>query len=690
MFYHGVSWALPILSVIIILATSAWGRLDNGDLWCWINNQHAPLRWWLFYGPLLIVILLLIVLYARILDSFIVAQASLDLLHEQTITLYDRYSAVSDLYVRPHANRTSQVRFNMYLYLVCFILIRLPSIASRFNEAITHQASPDWLILLHAMASPLQGLIDGLLFWRSEFVAKFVASTPYNYVLTNDDEFSKEKNRDRTNSPVGERKEEGPGWRRRNLFGKSRTLSQALNKGLSVLTVTWNTAGESFAPKQLGAFFLSMNIERFHIIAFGLQECSEDFWSQIISNAIGGDFSLAASEELGGVRLGIWISKAVSVSQIQKSKEGTGIGNVLTNKGGVGIKLNASRNDVDEADSAPISICFACAHLAAHMEYVEDRNLDVNQLFARLRFDGMKLEEVVAHCDVTFFIGDLNYRIEKRSKDILQAIENKNWDSLTESDQLVNQMLDRNVLSGFYEGKIDFPPTFKVVPKQLKLEYSKKREPAWCDRILFRCRDHVLLDQQFYTSSEDILTSDHRAVAAGFSTSLSPYLKKASNQNMFSWDVSFLKVELHVFSEDILHNSYPSEVYILFVNNQNPMSTMVTSQVGQRTRPEKFTFNALPSLKYECDLSTFRKSNVMFFIKDHSLVESDDLIGIGYLDFYKLASDVGFFSRGDPVEHNFVVRISKLSKRVALLSGTVVIGRRNLSKMTISNEEKKV
>lgn len=47
-----------------------------------------------------------------------------------------------------------------------------------------------------------------------------------------------------------------------------------------------------------------------------------------------------------------------------------------------------------------------------------------------------------------------------------------------------------SILSKFYEGPLNFDPTYKYDKNCNIYDTSKKnRIPAWCDRILF-CRDH--------------------------------------------------------------------------------------------------------------------------------------------------------------------------------------------------------
>lgn len=58
------------------------------------------------------------------------------------------------------------------------------------------------------------------------------------------------------------------------------------------------------------------------------------------------------------------------VSNIDYSKEATGVGRVMANKGGVAISFNFFE----------ARFCFVNTHLAAHQENIKDRNRDVKEV----------------------------------------------------------------------------------------------------------------------------------------------------------------------------------------------------------------------------------------------------------------------------------------------------------------------
>eukprot|EP00475_Leptophrys_vorax_P034650 TRINITY_DN5621_c0_g1_i1.p1 TRINITY_DN5621_c0_g1~~TRINITY_DN5621_c0_g1_i1.p1 ORF type:complete len:540 (-),score=135.28 TRINITY_DN5621_c0_g1_i1:1698-3170(-) len=441
---------------------------------------------------------------------------------------------------------------------------------------------------------------------------------------------------------------------------------------INVMIFTWNVGGSEFVLDQLQQFFSNNQMEDLDVFVMGLQESAMVNWHETVTKCLDGRLDFMCSEELGGVRLAVWTSKAVVVSQFRSVREGTGIGNVLTNKGGVCVQLDVTRVDVNHH----FSLGFICAHLAAHMGKVEERNADVYQLFGRLAFDGRTLEEWLSRFDAAFFFGDLNYRIENNSQEILDSVAKGDWEALSSRDQLVKQLRNRYVLSGFKEGSICFPPTFKVAPNQQHIVYSKKREPAWCDRILFRSRDHLLIFQQEYSSVTELISSDHRPVKAFFKLALSPELSKGGSEP-YCWEVSFSKVEVHIL--DSSFKEFASEVYMVIINNHSSPREATSSHIGTSNDQAKFSFLALPKITLYCTMREFRSANVLFILKDHKMVESDDLIGLGYLDFFKVASDEGKLELDGQVTDRFAIRASKLSKRIAIISGTVIVTRRSLS-----------
>ncbi len=238
------------------------------------------------------------------------------------------------------------------------------------------------------------------------------------------------------------------------------------------------------------------------------------------------------------------------------------------------------------------SFLFVSAHFAAHQEQVLKRNADAAQIEEKLSlllqaaptdellddddYESRQLpadvkaawrnrgeRQVSDAYDYTFFMGDLNYRIDLNRGEVLHHIADDNLMELQALDQLHQQRLSGNVLRGFSEGRIAFPPTYKFDKNSDVYDTSKKaRTPSWTDRVLFKSKypltlklnrsaaaaaaadgdgvgdgdgenvvcclrqcllfhsRHCSFDVLRYESLRDIRTSDHRPVVAVFNISL--------------------------------------------------------------------------------------------------------------------------------------------------------------------------
>lgn len=130
--------------------------------------------------------------------------------------------------------------------------------------------------------------------------------------------------------------------------------------------------------------------------------------------------------------------------------------------------------------------------------------------------------------DVIFWLGDLNYRIDASLGDVMRWIDRKDYAKLYEADQLQQQMKTCDVFRGFEEGRISFPPTYKINRNGIGYKTGENGEqtriPAYTDRILWRLGENVkgrdgtgksqikLLEY----NSPLVVSSDHRPVYASF------------------------------------------------------------------------------------------------------------------------------------------------------------------------------
>ena len=114
--------------------------------------------------------------------------------------------------------------------------------------------------------------------------------------------------------------------------------------------------------------------------------------------------------------------------------------------------------------------------------------------------------------------GDLNYRIDQRRENVIQAIESGDLDALLMHDQLLKEMNFNPGfrLRSFKEPPITFAPTYKYDRRSSEYDSSEKRRiPAWCDRILYKSRVSCRVEPLSYRRYEPKV-SDHRPVSASF------------------------------------------------------------------------------------------------------------------------------------------------------------------------------
>lgn len=157
-----------------------------------------------------------------------------------------------------------------------------------------------------------------------------------------------------------------------------------------------------------------------------------------------------------------------------------------------------------------ISLAFVGAHFYAFDEKYEDRVDNYNQIIQKIHFSENHNDGILNQ-DLTFFLGDLNFRINDLSDaDVLLHIQNQNWGQLLKHDQLNLAKSQGRAFQGFTESSINFSPTYKFTPNSDS--YNLKRKPAYTDRILYRGGDSLQVIS--YTSLMGFRGSDHKPVRA--------------------------------------------------------------------------------------------------------------------------------------------------------------------------------
>mmetsp|Transcript_16231 Transcript_16231/g.30700 ORF Transcript_16231/g.30700 Transcript_16231/m.30700 type:complete len:547 (+) Transcript_16231:228-1868(+) len=117
--------------------------------------------------------------------------------------------------------------------------------------------------------------------------------------------------------------------------------------------------------------------------------------------------------------------------------------------------------------------------------------------------------------DHVIWCGDFNFRIHG-TRDIVDTLLKKNrCDVLLHNDQLTMLMQYDKAFKGFKEGPVTFRPTYKFDKLSDKYDTSSKRRiPAWTDRIIFK--ENSRIELLSYCSARNLRISDHRPVYASF------------------------------------------------------------------------------------------------------------------------------------------------------------------------------
>lgn len=144
-------------------------------------------------------------------------------------------------------------------------------------------------------------------------------------------------------------------------------------------------------------------------------------------------------------------------------------------------------------------------------------------------------EPPILNHDFVFWLGDLNYRIVEdiSTEAVFQHAESGVYTELLRRDQLNIERKRCNVLHGFEEGVIKFPPTYKFqagTSMYEKRPEKKLRAPAWCDRILWKAKipDQAVL--QHYSAVMALDLSDHKPVHAFFDVQIRHQVEAKKNQ----------------------------------------------------------------------------------------------------------------------------------------------------------------
>jgi hypothetical protein len=639
-YYFLTSFGFPFFTLVVCWGTGAFGNIG---FWCWITRDYNAMRWYFYYVPLTIVLIALVGIFFDI-HGFI--KSHQDDLHEH----------------ETYRKKQKTKKIEMLVYILVFIAVQAPGFLNRMYDAVYPDAKEKFFLsFLTALCFPLQGFINSLIFLKSRAVSRHLRAFGSKYskidriLMWNRkkfefDDLEKAEDQKSTVQPIKE------------IISKSnlRFRSSVYSQGYHVFVSTWNLHNQPL-NRNIVADWIPLDFKPiiddddddrenrkienliFHVVAVGVQECIQENWFEYISDRLyqvsGDSYSLIGFEGLGEIRLAVWALKSINVSplSIQKTFEANGFLNVMNNKGGVCISFKLEK----------LSFCFVNVHLAAHrgVSYSKRRNRNIKQLFNRLVWNQEELTggnevDLTSRHHVLFLLGDLNYRIndKMKKKDAMQLVLSRDYQSLFQEDQLKIFKDCKMILSGFKEPNITFPPTYKYLKGTA--EYSHKRLPGWCDRILYKHKNLLTVHQHYYESPK-ILHSDHFPVSSVFSVAISPSVELSTpSHSNNQWTIEFSEIKIiDAVSADGVR---PSEIVLSFFGDSlGPHSFYRTpvSALSTPSHPNEFVFNSgiIPKLsafgKYNMK-SELELACVYLVARDVELVGEDDVIGHSQIELY--------------------------------------------------------
>ena len=156
-------------------------------------------------------------------------------------------------------------------------------------------------------------------------------------------------------------------------------------------------------------------------------------------------------------------------------------------------------------------------------------------------------EKGIYEYDLLLWLGDLNYRIEGLEEAEIDAmVRESRFEELYLHDQLKKVREEKRAFGELEEAPVSFPPTYKFVTGGNEYNIGqgyfpssdKRRDPSWCDRILWR----GTLEPRSYSAFLDLSQSDHKPVSLNFSFRVRTRQAKEVDEDRL------LKVKAEVYS----------------------------------------------------------------------------------------------------------------------------------------------
>jgi len=309
----------------------------------------------------------------------------------------------------------------------------------------------------------------------------------------------------------------------------------------------------------------------------GKIQCFTQLFEAAMSRVWARSYKLIQMVSMVGQFIAVYVRPQLvhKISKLDADRVKSGVEGIFGNKGAVCVRfLIQGHGDV----------CFCNVHLASGVTHTEERKAHLRQLFLEAFQDLSQRDHVrkprkgyrragiykVHKHHAVFLMGDFNFRLIPGDGDMLKR------------DQFRNKVsADAWLHNHFTESPITFPPTYKyIVGTRL---FDEKREPAWCDRVLYGNSEKIL-PLEYNSVSSTIHTSDHRPVHASFLWFKEDYGDNRLKAKRLSFDVP--RVSSRKFKGRKVHgvvDSNPQPVHGSVNSNQQPY----IFDNGTPTRPSR-------------------------------------------------------------------------------------------------------
>jgi len=253
-----------------------------------------------------------------------------------------------------------------------------------------------------------------------------------------------------------------------------------------------------------------------------------DSWRNLIQKNLNeiGNYIILKTADLVGIFHIIFVKESLKENfrNIEALIVRTGMLGTMGNKGSCVMRFNYMDT----------SIAFACCHLAAGASEVNSRISEMTEVITKAvpvkstnltqasnnsaYYPGANYNYSSVGCnkevrfkdhDYQFLFGDLNFRIDLDMSTVLNLIRTGDLDSLAKEDQLNKKKSISFELMEMVEAPLKFEPTYKYIVGTSEYDSKKKRVPSWCDRILFRRSQSIVVGDY---NRVDYTHSDHKPI----------------------------------------------------------------------------------------------------------------------------------------------------------------------------------